>query len=153
MWIASRIGIRWRRVDQICARGRRERRRISFRVMVGRRGAIKATENFFRAQGIGKDDAVAILLPSCPRRSRRSGGGGLWHRRAAQSSVHARAIVGPAQRGQGKLLLAPPGMPGGLYEKIEGLHKEVPSLRRIVIARSTAPSPSTAKSSSPIRLA
>ena len=27
-------------------------------------GTIKAAETFFRAQGIGKDDAVAILLPS-----------------------------------------------------------------------------------------
>jgi fatty-acyl-CoA synthase len=34
-----------------------------------------------------------------------------------------------------KLLLAPPpGMPGGLYEKIEGLQRDVSSLERIVIA-------------------
>ncbi len=29
-------------------------------------GCVKAAENFFRAQGVGKDDAVAILLPICP---------------------------------------------------------------------------------------
>ena len=29
-------------------------------------GCIKAAETFFRAQGIGKDDAVAVLLPICP---------------------------------------------------------------------------------------
>src|ERR1700755_70694 len=29
-------------------------------------GAIKAAETFFRAEGIGKSDTVAILLPICP---------------------------------------------------------------------------------------
>ena len=99
-------------------------------------GAIKAAETFFRAQGIGKDDAVAILLPTCAGGDRRDlGRRGLRHRRAAQSAVHARGDRAQLNAVKAKLLLAPPpGMPGGLYEKIEGLQKDVPSLRRIVIA-------------------
>lgn len=31
------------------------------------------------------------------------------------------------------LFTPPPGAPGGLYEKVEGLQAEAPSLRRIVV--------------------
>jgi fatty-acyl-CoA synthase len=44
------------------------------------------------------------------------------------------AIIAQLNAVKAKLLLAPPpGMPGGLYEKIEGLLRDVPSLRRIVV--------------------
>jgi fatty-acyl-CoA synthase len=99
-------------------------------------GAIKATENFFRAQGIGKDDAVAILLPSCPAAIAAIWGAAACGIAEPLNLLFTReAIVAQLNAVKAKLLLAPPpGMPGGLYEKIEGLHKEVPSLRRIVIA-------------------
>jgi fatty-acyl-CoA synthase len=99
-------------------------------------GAIKAAENFFRAQGIGKEDAVAILLPSSP-----SAIAAIWGATACGIAeplnllFTREAIATQLNAVKAKLLLAPPpGMPGGLYEKIEGLQREVPSLRRIVIA-------------------
>jgi fatty-acyl-CoA synthase len=99
-------------------------------------GAIKAAENFFRAQGIGKDDAVAILLPTCPVTIAAIWGAAACGIAEPLNLLFTReAIVAQLNAVKAKLLLAPPpGMPGGLYEKIEGLHKEVPSLRRIVIA-------------------
>src|SRR5258708_1998302 len=68
------------------------------------------------------------------RRPRDLGRGRLRHRRTAQSAVHARGHIAQLNAVKAKLLLAPPpGMPGGLYEKIEGLQRDVPSLQRIVI--------------------
>jgi fatty-acyl-CoA synthase len=99
-------------------------------------GAIKAAENFFRAQGIGKEDAVAILLPSSP-----SAIAAIWGATACGIAeplnllFTGEAIATQLNAVKAKLLLAPPpGLPGGLYEKIAGLQREVPSLRRIVIA-------------------
>ena len=44
------------------------------------------------------------------------------------------AIIAQLNAVKAKLLLAPPpGMPAGLYEKIEGLQRDVPSLKRIVV--------------------
>jgi fatty-acyl-CoA synthase len=99
-------------------------------------GAIKAAENFFRAQGIGKEDAVAILLPSCPAAIAAIWGAAACGIAEPLNLLFTReAIATQLNAVKAKLLLAPPpGMPGGLYEKIEGLQKEVPSLRRIVIA-------------------
>src|SRR5882757_7970639 len=99
-------------------------------------GCVKAAENFFRAEGIGKDDPVAILLPSCPATIAAIWGAAACGIAEPLNLLFTReAIVAQLNAVKAKLLLAPPpGMPGGLYEKIEGLHKEVPSLRRIVIA-------------------
>src|SRR5258708_10837041 len=99
-------------------------------------GAIKAAENFFRAQGIGKEDAVAILLPSCPAAIAAIWGAAACGIAEPLNLLFTReAIAAQLNAVKAKLLLAPPpGMPGGLYEKIEGLQKDVPSLRRIVIA-------------------
>jgi fatty-acyl-CoA synthase len=99
-------------------------------------GMIKAAENFFRAQGIGKDDVVAILLPSCPATIAAIWGAAACGVAEPLNFLFTReAITAQLNAVQAKLLLAPPpGMPGGLYEKIEGLQKDVPSLRRIVIA-------------------
>src|SRR5262249_16333088 len=98
-------------------------------------GTIKAAENYFRAQGIGKDDAVAILVPPCPAT--------VVPIFAPPASPPAEplnllftreAIIAQLNAINAKLLLAPPpGTPGGLYEKVEGLQREVPSLKRIVI--------------------
>jgi fatty-acyl-CoA synthase len=99
-------------------------------------GAIKAAETFFRAQGIGKDDAVAILLPSSPAAIAAIWGAAACGIAEPLNLLFTReAIAAQLNAVKAKLLLAPPlGMPGGLYEKIEGLQKDVPSLRRIVIA-------------------
>jgi fatty-acyl-CoA synthase len=98
-------------------------------------GCIKAAENFFRAQGVGKDDAVAVLLPICPAAIAAIWGAAACGIAEPLNLLFTReAIIAQLNAVKAKLLLAPPpGMPGGLYEKIEGLQREVPSLKRIVI--------------------
>jgi fatty-acyl-CoA synthase len=98
-------------------------------------GCIKSAETFFRGQGIGKDDAVAVLLPACPATMVAIFGAAACGTAEPLNLLLTReAIVAQLNAIKAKLLLAPPaGMPGGLYEKIEGLQREVPSLKRIVI--------------------
>ena len=99
-------------------------------------GCVKAAENYFRAQGIGKDDAVAILLPICPAAIAAIWGAAACGVAEPLNLLFTReAIIAQLNAVKAKLLLAPPpGMPGGLYEKIDGLQRDVPSLKRIVIA-------------------
>jgi fatty-acyl-CoA synthase len=98
-------------------------------------GGVKAAENFFRREGIGKEDTVAILLPSCPAAIAAIWGAAACGIAEPLNLLFTReAIIAQLNAVQAKLLLAPPpGMPGGLYEKIEGLQRDVPSLKRIVI--------------------
>jgi len=98
-------------------------------------GCIKAAENFFRAQGIGKNDPVAILLPICPAAIAAIWGAAACGIAEPLNLLFTReAIIAQLNAIKAKLLLAPPpGTPGGLYEKIEGLQRDVPSLKRIVI--------------------
>jgi fatty-acyl-CoA synthase len=98
-------------------------------------GAIKAAEAFFRAQGIGRDDAVAILLPIGPATIAAVWGAAACGIAEPLNLLFTReAIIAQLNAIKARLLLAPPpGMPGGLYEKIAGLETDVPSLERIVI--------------------
>ncbi|MCA1453359.1 AMP-binding protein [Bradyrhizobium sp. BRP22] len=98
-------------------------------------GSIKAAENVFRREGIGKEDTIAILLPSCPAAIAAIWGAAACGIAEPLNLLFTReAIIAQLNAVQAKLLLAPPpGMPGGLYEKIEGLQRDVPSLKRIVI--------------------
>ncbi len=98
-------------------------------------GCIKAAENFLRAQGVGRDDAVAILLPICPAAIAAIWGAAACGIAEPLNLLFTReAIIAQLTAVKAKLLLAPPpGMPGGLYEKIEGLQRDVPSLKRIVV--------------------
>ncbi|WGS17023.1 MULTISPECIES: AMP-binding protein [unclassified Bradyrhizobium] len=98
-------------------------------------GCVKAAENYFRAQGVGKNDAVAILLPACPATVVAIFGAAACGIAEPLNLLFTReAIIAQLNAIEAKLLLAPPpGMPGGLYEKIEGLPREVPTLKRIVI--------------------
>ena len=91
-------------------------------------GSIKAAENFFHAQGIGKDDAVAILLPICPAAIAAIWGAAACGIAEPLNLLFTReAIIAQLNAVKAKLLLAPPpGMPGGLYEKIEGLQRRGP---------------------------
>ena len=97
-------------------------------------GCIKAAENWFRAEGIGKEDVVAILLPIGPAAIAAIWGAAACGVAEPLNLLFTReAIAAQLNAIKAKILLAPPpGMPMGLYEKIEGLQKEVPSLRRIV---------------------
>ncbi|MCA6120680.1 AMP-binding protein [Bradyrhizobium sp. WSM 1704] len=99
-------------------------------------GCVKAAETYFRAQGIGKDDPVAILLPASPVAVVAIFGAAACGVAEPLNLLFTReAIVAQLNAIKAKLLLAPPpGMPGGLYEKVDGLQREVPSLKRIVIA-------------------
>ena len=98
-------------------------------------GSIKAAETFFRAQGIGRNDAIAILAPTCPATIAAIFGAAACGIAEPLNLLFTReAIIAQLNAVEAKLLLAPPpGLPGGLYEKIEGLQKDVPSLKRIVI--------------------
>ncbi len=98
-------------------------------------GCIKAAENYFRAQGIGENDPVAILLPVGPAAIVAIWGAAACGIAEPLNLLFTReAIVTQLNAINAKLLLAPPpGTPGGLYEKIAGIEKDVPSLRRIVI--------------------
>jgi fatty-acyl-CoA synthase len=98
-------------------------------------GCAKAAENFFRAQGIGKNDPVAIFLPICPAAIAAIWGAAACGIAEPLNLLFTReAIIAQLNAVKAKLLLAPPpAMPGGLYEKIEGLQKDVPSLQRIVV--------------------
>jgi fatty-acyl-CoA synthase len=99
-------------------------------------GAIKAAETFFRSQGIGEGDAVAVLLPNCPAAIAAIFGAAACGIAEPLNLLFTReAIAAQLNAIKAKLLLAPPpGMPGGLHEKIEGLQRDVPSLKRIIIA-------------------
>jgi fatty-acyl-CoA synthase len=98
-------------------------------------GAIKAAENFFRAAGIGRDDAVAILLPIGTATMVAIWGAAACGIAEPLNLLFTReAIITQLNAVKAKLLLAPPpGLPGGLFEKIDGVQKHVPSLRRVVI--------------------
>jgi fatty-acyl-CoA synthase len=98
-------------------------------------GSIKAAANFFRAQGIGRDDAVAILLPVGPATIAAVWGAAACGIAEPLNLLFTReAIIAQLNAIKARLLLAPPpGLPGGLYEKIEGLEQDVPSLKRIVV--------------------
>jgi fatty-acyl-CoA synthase len=99
-------------------------------------GAIKAAETFFRTEGIGEGDTVAILLPNCPAAIAAIFGAAACGIAEPLNLLFTReAIAAQLNAIKAKLLLAPPpGMPSGLFEKIEGLHQDVPSLKRIIAA-------------------
>ena len=98
-------------------------------------GCTKAAETFFRSHGVGKDDPVAVLLPICPATIAAIWGAAACGIAEPINLLFTReAIIAQLNAVKAKLLLAPPpGLPGGLYEKIEGLQNDVPSLQRIVV--------------------
>lgn len=98
-------------------------------------GCIKAAENFLRAAGIGRDDAVAILLPIGPATIAAVFGAAACGIAEPLNLLFTReAIIAQLNAIEAKLLLVPPpGLPGGLFEKIDGVQQHVPSLRRVVI--------------------
>jgi fatty-acyl-CoA synthase len=97
-------------------------------------GCIKAAETWFRRRGIGKGDAVAVLLPGCPGAIAAIFGAAACGVVEPLNLLFTRdAIAMQLNAIRAKLLVAPPqGTPGGLYEKIAGLDKDVPSLEAIV---------------------
>jgi fatty-acyl-CoA synthase len=98
-------------------------------------GYIKAAENFFRAEGIGKGDTVAILPPLCPASIVAIFAAATCGMVEPLNLLYTRqAIVAQLNAVKAKLLLVPPpGTVGGLFERVEGLEHEVPSLQRVVV--------------------
>jgi fatty-acyl-CoA synthase len=98
-------------------------------------GLLEAARLWFRRNGVGPDDVVAILAPNVTATAV-----AYW---AAMSSavVHPlnllfsrEAIAAQLSAVQAKVVFTPPPRaPGGLYEKAEGLSALVPSLERIVV--------------------
>ena len=98
-------------------------------------GLLNAATGWLRRNGVGPGDVVSVLAPNCTATAI-----AYW---AAMSSaiVHPLnllftrdAIAAQLQAVKAKILFTPPpGAPGGLYEKAEGLQRSVPSLTRIVV--------------------
>jgi fatty-acyl-CoA synthase len=94
-----------------------------------------SASRWLRRNGIGPSDVVSLLAPNCTATSV-----AYW---AAMSSATVQplnllfsreAIISQVNAVQAKILFtAPPGAPGGLYEKVEGLRAQAPSLQRIVV--------------------
>jgi fatty-acyl-CoA synthase len=98
-------------------------------------GYVKAAENFFRAEGIGKGDTVAILPPFCPASIVAILAAATCSMVQPLNLLYTReAIAAQLNAVKAKLLLVPPpSTVSGLYERVEGLQREVPSLKRIVV--------------------
>jgi fatty-acyl-CoA synthase len=98
-------------------------------------GFIKAAERWFRGNGIGPCDTVAILLPSGPATIVAIWGAAACSIAEPLNLLFSReAIVAQLNVIKARILLTPqPGMPGGLYEKVAGIEKEVPSLQKVVV--------------------
>lgn len=98
-------------------------------------GLIKAAETWFRREGIGRDDAVAILVPSGPATIAAIWGAAACGVAEPLNLLFSReAIVAQLNAIKAKLLLTPlPGMPGGLHERVADVVKDVPTLKKIVV--------------------
>jgi fatty-acyl-CoA synthase len=91
---------------------------------------------FYRNLGVGADDVVSIMAPSCPATFV-----ALW---AAMGCAAANPLNLLYSRdamlaqisavGAKVLIVPPPGTPGGIFEKAEGLIGESPTLKRILVA-------------------
>ena len=98
-------------------------------------GLLHAAANWFRDAGVEPQDAVSIFTPACPATFV-----SLWAAMAAARAhplnlLFTRATVAAQLKAAGsKLLLTPaPGMPGGLYETVAGLDREIPGLRIVTV--------------------
>ena len=97
-------------------------------------GLLTAAGRWFRANSVGPEDTVSIFVPHCTAMAI-----AYW---AAMSfaTVHPlnllfsrEAIVAQLKAARAKILFAPPpGAPGGLFEKVEGLVGAVPTLERVI---------------------
>jgi fatty-acyl-CoA synthase len=98
-------------------------------------GLLEAARAWFRRNGVGPGDVVAILAPNVTATAV-----AYW---AAMSFAVVQplnllfsrdAIAAQLAAVKAKIVFAPPpGAPGGLYEKVEGLGALVPSLEKIVV--------------------
>ena len=99
-------------------------------------GLVKAAADKFRTDGVGPDDVVAVLSPACPATLVAILGAAAQAVAMPLNLLFSReAIVAQLNAGKAKMLVVPPpGMPGGLFEKVEGIRADVPTLEKIVVA-------------------
>jgi fatty-acyl-CoA synthase len=97
-------------------------------------GLMHAARRWLRRNGVGPNDVVSLFAPNCTATSV-----AYWTAMSAATVqplnllFTREAVAAQVNAVKAKILFAPPpGMPGGLYEKVEGLQKEAPSLERIV---------------------
>ena len=98
-------------------------------------GFLNAATLWLRRQGIGPGDVVSLLAPNGTATSVL-----YWASMSAATLqplnllFTREAILAQVQAVKAKLLFTPPpGAPGGLYEKVEGLPNEIPGLRIVVL--------------------
>jgi fatty-acyl-CoA synthase len=97
-------------------------------------GLISAAGRWLSENGVGPEDAVSILAPNCTAVSV-----AYWSAMSF-ATVHPlnllfsrEAIAAQLAAAKAKILFTPPpGAPGGLFEKVEGVAHSVPTLERIV---------------------
>src|SRR5580704_1595578 len=97
-------------------------------------GLLSAAGRWLSENGVGPDDAVSILAPHCTAVSV-----AYWSAMSF-ATVHPlnllfsqEAIAAQLAAAKTKILFTPPpGAPGGLFEKVEGVARSVPTLERIV---------------------
>lgn len=99
-------------------------------------GLAKAAAGLFRAAGVGPDDVVAILSPASTATVVAILGAAADSVAMPLNLLFSReAIVAQLNASKAKLLVVPPpGMPGGLFERVENIGADVPSLMKIVVA-------------------
>lgn len=98
-------------------------------------GYVKAAENWFRKQGIGAGDGVAVFAPPSPTALFAIWGASACGVGEPLNLLFSReAIVSQLNAIRAKILVTTaPGAPGGLFERVEGMLDDVPTLQRIVI--------------------
>ena len=97
-------------------------------------GFVSAAGRWLRENGVGPDDTVSILAPNCTAVSV-----AYWSAMSF-ATVHPlnllfsrEAIAAQLAAARTKVLFTPPpGAPGGLFEKVEGVAEAIPTLKRIV---------------------
>lgn len=97
-------------------------------------GLMHAARRWLRRNGVGPNDVVSLFAPNCTATSI-----AYWGAMSAAAVqplnllFTREAVAAQVNAVKAKILFAPPpGMPGGLYEKVEGLEKETENLERIV---------------------
>jgi fatty-acyl-CoA synthase len=97
-------------------------------------GLLSAAGRWLRSNGVGPDDAVSILAPHCTATAVAYWAAMSFARVHPLNLLFSRdAVAAQLAAVRSKILFTPPpGAPGGLHEKVEGLLDSAPSLERIL---------------------
>jgi fatty-acyl-CoA synthase len=97
-------------------------------------GLIRAVAHWLQRNGVGRNDVVALFAPNCTATTIAFFGVMSAAKVQPLNLLLSReAILAQITASKAKILLAPPpGAPGGLFEKVEGLEANAPDLKRIL---------------------